>query len=169
MTIQERDVAAITDVDLSHAVQSDACVLFTGDDGTAEALARRLHALSGWRHGPFIAVDCSLPDAEPRLLQVLDVENAAIVEGATRPRLAQAGTVFLREVGKLGPGLQRRLSERLATLKTRPGAERRLRRRVISSSSVPLDSRVQEGTFDARLFYRLNVIHMVISGHARGW
>jgi DNA-binding NtrC family response regulator len=166
MTIQERDVASITDLDLSHAVQSDACVLFTGDDGTAEALARRLHALSGWRHGPFIAVDCSLPDAEPRLLQVLDVENAATAEGATWPRLAQAGTVFLREVGKLGPGLQRRLSERLATLKTKPGVERRLRRRVISSSSIPLDSRVQEGTFDARLFYRLNVIHMVLSDRA---
>jgi DNA-binding NtrC family response regulator len=166
MTIQERDVESITDLDFSHAVQSDACVLFTGDDGTAEALARRLHALSGWRHGPFIAVDCSLPDAEPRLLQVLDVENAATAEGGTWPRLAQAGTVFLREVGKLGPGLQRRLSERLATLKTKPGAERRLRRRVVSSSSIPLDSRVQEGTFDARLFYRLNVIHMVLSDRA---
>jgi DNA-binding NtrC family response regulator len=166
MTIQERDLAPLTDLDLSHAVQSDACVLFTGDDGTAELLARRLHALSGWRHGPFIAVDCSLPDAESRLLQLLEVENPGTVDGGTWPRLAQAGTVFLREVGKLGPGLQRRLSERLATLKTRPGAERRLRRRVISSSSIALESRVQEGTFDARLFYRLNVIHMVLSDHA---
>jgi DNA-binding NtrC family response regulator len=167
MTIQERDAAPVNDVDLLQAVQSDACVLFTGDEGTAEALARRLHELSGWRHGPFIAVDCSLPDAEPRLLQVLDLETTS--EGGTWPRLAQAGTVFLREVGKLGPGLQRRLSERLTTLKTRPGAEQRLRRRVISSSSIPLESRVQEGTFDARLFYRLNVIHMVISDHAPQW
>jgi DNA-binding NtrC family response regulator len=166
MTIQERDLAPLTDLDLSHAVQSDACVLFTGDDGTAELLARRLHAQSGWRHGPFIAVDCSLPDAEARLLPLLEVENPGTVNGGTWPRLAQAGTVFLREVGKLGPGLQRRLSERLATLKTRPGAERRLRRRVISSSSIALESRVQEGTFDARLFYRLNVIHMVLSDHA---
>jgi DNA-binding NtrC family response regulator len=61
------------------------------------------------------------------------------------------------------------LSERLATLKTRPGAERRLRRRVISSSSIPLVSRVREGKFDARLFYRLNVIHMVIQEDERGW
>ena len=34
---------------------------------------------------------------------------------------------------------------------------------MISSSSIPLESRVENGTFDARLFYRLNVIHMVIS------
>jgi DNA-binding NtrC family response regulator len=162
MTTQERDVA-ITDVDLYHAVQSDACVLFTGDHETAEALARRLHDLSGWRHGPFVAVDCGLPDAEPRLWQVLDEENPVAPYGVSWPTLAQAGTVFLREVGKLDPTLQLRLSDRLAELRKRPGGERRMRRRVISSSSIPLESRVENGTFDARLFYRLNVIHMVIS------
>jgi DNA-binding NtrC family response regulator len=162
MTTQERDVA-ITDVDLFHAVQSDACVLFTGDHETAEALARRLHNLSGWRHGPFVAVDCGLPDAEPRLLQVLDDENPVAPYGVSWPTLAQAGTVFLREVGKLNPTLQVRLSDRLTALRTRPGGERRMRRRVVSSSSIPLESRVENGTFDARLFYRLNVIHMVIS------
>lgn len=162
MTTQEQDVASITDSDLSHAVQSDACVLFTGDDETAEALARRLHNMSGWRHGPFVAVDCGMPDAEPKLLQLLEVEAPAPA-APTRPRLAQSGTVFLREVGKLEPSIQRRLSEQLAVLKTDAGDARRLRRRVISSSSIPLESRVKAGTFDARLFYRLNVIHMVIS------
>ena len=164
LTIQETtDVAPITDLDLSHAVQSDACVLFTGDHETAEALARRVHALSGWRHGPFVAVDCALPDAEPRLLQLLDVEKPEVPNGTSWPTLAQSGTVFLREVGELDPTLQLRLSERLAALRTRPGYVRRMRRRVISSSSIPLESRVENGTFDARLFYRLNVIHMVIS------
>lgn len=162
MTIQEtEDVATINDVDLSHAVQSDACVLFTGDREAAEALARRLHELSGWRYGPFVAVDCTQPDAEPRLLQLLEVEQSQGGDGPTHPTLAQSGTVFLREVGKLESELQKRLSDRLATLKT-PGASRRLRRRVICSTSTPLEPRVREGTFDARLFYRLNVIHMVI-------
>jgi DNA-binding NtrC family response regulator len=163
LSIQERDVAPITDADLSHAVQSDACVLFTGDHETTEALARRLHALSGWRHGPFVAVDCTLPDAEPRLWQLLEVEKQHAPNGVSWPTLAQSGTVFLREVGELDPILQIRLSERLAAIKTRPTNERRMRRRVISSSSIPLESRVQNGRFDARLFYRLNVIHMVIS------
>ena len=163
LTIQERAVAPITDLDLSHAVQSDACVLFTGDHETAEALARRLHALSGWRHGPFVTVDCALPDAEPRLLRLLEVEKPEAPNGTSWPTLAQSGTVFLREVGELHPTLQIRLSERLAALRTRPRGDRRMRRRVISSSSIPLESRVENGTFDARLFYRLNVIHMVIS------
>jgi DNA-binding NtrC family response regulator len=163
LTIQETDVAPITDVDLSHAVQSDACVLFTGDHQTAEALARRLHALSGWRNGPFVAVDCALPDAEPRLLELLEIEKPDAPNGTSWPTLAQSGTVFLREVGQLSPAQQMRLSERLAALRTRPGGERRMRRRVVSSSSIPLESRVENGTFDARLYYRLNVIHMVIA------
>jgi DNA-binding NtrC family response regulator len=166
LTIQERrDVAPITDLDLdlSHAVRSDACVLFTGDHETAEALARRLHTLSGWRHGSFVAVDCASPDAEPRLLQLLEVERPEATNGTPWPTLAQSGTVFLREVGELDPAQQIRLSERLAALRTRPGSARSMRRRVISSSSIPLESRVENGTFDARLFYRLNVIHLVIS------
>jgi DNA-binding NtrC family response regulator len=40
---------------------------------------------------------------------------------------------------------------------------------VVSSTSTPLELRVREGTFDARLFYRLNVIHMVIPADERGW
>jgi DNA-binding NtrC family response regulator len=155
-------VAPITDRDISHAVQSDACVLFTGDHETAEALARRLHALSGWRNGPFVAVDCALPDAEPRLLELLEIEKPDAPNGTSWPTLAQSGTVFLREVGELDATLQIRLSERLAVLRTRRGGDPRMRRRVISSSSIPLESRVENGTFDARLFYRLNVIHMVI-------
>jgi DNA-binding NtrC family response regulator len=170
MTTQERDVPPITDVELSHAVQTDACVLVTGDHETAEALARRVHALSGWRHGPFVAVDCGRPDAAPRLLPLQDEENPEAPAAAIGPRLSPSGTVFLRDVDKLDPTLQRRLSDRLATLKTQAGAERRLRRRVISSSSTRLESRVKEGTFDARLFYRLNVIHMVISENdAAAW
>jgi DNA-binding NtrC family response regulator len=38
---------------------------------------------------------------------------------------------------------------------------RRLRRRVIASTSVPLSDRLEAGTFDDRLFYRLNAIHIV--------
>ena len=158
------DVPSIPDVDLSHAVQSDACVLFTGDHETAEALARRLHGLSGWRQGPFVAVDCSQPAAslESRLFELLEADTPKVVEGESWPTLAQSGTVFLRDVGKLPPALQSRLSERLAALRSRPGEQRRIRRRVMSSSDVPLDACIEDGSFDASLFYRLNVIHLVI-------
>jgi Transcriptional regulator containing PAS, AAA-type ATPase, and DNA-binding domains len=166
MMTHESDVPSSPDIDLSHAAHSDACVLFTGDDETAEALARRLHGLSGWRQGPFVAVDCGLPPAslERRLFELLEVENPTVGALFRSPTLAQSGTVFLRDVGKLPPALQLRLSERLVALRSRPGEQRRTRRRVMSSSATPLQARIEDGTFDASLFYRLNVIHLVIAG-----
>jgi len=164
MMTQEQDVPSVPEIDLSHAVRSDACVLFTGDHETAEVLARRLHRLSGWRQGPFIAVDCSLPEEslESCLGDVLDVENAGS-EASPWPTLAQSGTVFLRDVGRLPRTLQLWLSDRLAILRTSPGEPRRTRRRVISWTPTPLSERLEDGSFDANLYYRLNVIHLVIS------
>jgi len=163
MTTQEQGIPSLPDLDLSHAVRSDACVLFTGDEETAEMLARRVHRLSGWRQGPFVAVDCGMAAAslESHLFQLLEVEEVTSPQ-VPRPTLAQSGTVFLRDVGRLPRRLQLRLSERLAILRTSPGEPRRTRRRVISSSPTPLLDRIEDGTFDGNLYYRLNVIHLVI-------
>ena len=164
MTAQEQDVPAVPRIDLSHAVRSDACVLFTGDKETAELLARRVHGLSGWRQGPFVPVDCGEPADRlgPHLFELLDIENPRAFNNPW-PTLSQCGTIFLRDVGRLPWPLQRRLSDRLAVLRTSPGEPRRVRRRVISSTPTPLVDRVDEGTFDGGLYYRLNVIHLVIS------
>jgi DNA-binding NtrC family response regulator len=164
MTAQEQDVPTVPEIDLAHAVRSDACVLFTGDEETAEMLARRLHRLSGWRQGPFVPVDCNQPAdlLESHLFKLLDVDNPRGPEGPW-PTPAQSGTIFLRDVGRLPWRLQLRLSERLAVLRTSPGEPRRIRRRVISSTRTPLVDRIEEGTFDGSLYYRLNVIHLVIS------
>ena len=164
MNTQEQDVPSLPEIDLSHAVRSDACVLLTGDNETAGLLARRLHRLCGWRQGPFIAIDCGLPEdsLESCLVDVLDIEDAETEEGPW-PTLAQSGTVFLRDVGRLPRGLQLWLSERLAILRTSPGEPKRTRRRVISWSPTPLAERLEDGSFDANLYYRLNVIHLVIT------
>jgi transcriptional regulator, propionate catabolism operon regulatory protein len=164
MAAQEQDVPAVREIDLSHAVRSDACVLFTGDEETAELLARRVHGLSGWRQGPFLPVDCNEPAdrLEPHLFELLDIENPRAFNNPW-PTLSQCGTIFLRDVGRLPWSIQRRLSDRLAVLRTSPGEPRRIRRRVISSTPIPLVDRVDEGTFDGSLYYRLNVIHLVIS------
>ena len=164
MTAQEQDVPTVSEIDLSHAVRSDACVLFTGDEETAEVLARRVHGLSGWRQGPFVPVDCAQPAdlLESHLFRLLDIEHPDPPDDPW-PTLSQSGTIFLRDVGRLPWSLQLRLSERLAVLRTSPGEPRRIRRRVISSTRIPLVDRVEEGTFNGNLYYRLNVIHLVIS------
>ena len=167
MMTHEQDVPSVPEIDLSHAVRSDACVLFTGDHELAELLARRLHRLSGWRQGPFIAVDCGLPEAslETCLFDLLDAESGET--GTPWPTLAQSGTVFLRDVGRLPRALQLWLSERLATLRTRPGERKRIHRRVISWTPTPLAPRLEDGSFDADLYYRLNVIHLVVPRTAK--
>ncbi len=164
MTAQEQDAPSVPAIDLSHAVRSDACVLFTGDEKTAEALARRLHQLSGWRQGPFVPVDCGQPEdlLESQLGELLDVERTKPVDNPW-PTPAQSGTIFLRDVGRLPLPVQLRLSNRLAVLRTGPGEPRRIRRRVISSTPTPLVDCIDQGTFDGSLYYRLNVIHLVIS------
>jgi DNA-binding NtrC family response regulator len=164
MATQEQDVPTVPESDLAHAVRSDACVLFTGDEQTAEMLARRLHVMSGRRQGPFVAVDCRKPAdfLESQLFKLLDVDNPNGYD-TPAPTAADSGTVFLRDVGELPRPLQKRLSERLAIMRTRPGAARPIHRRVISSTPTPLVDRIEQGTFDDSLYYRLNVIHLVIS------
>ena len=171
------DEPPMEETELFRAAQSDACVLFTGREGV-EALAFRIHNLSGWRHGPFISVDCGWPEPllESRLFGglrpswpaqrasrfgVADVSDTASAVAQPQATLIQAGTLLLREVGRLSLTFQVRLADALGELRSH-STHRRVRRRVMASTSESLLSRVNDGTFDACLFYRLNVIHLVL-------
>jgi DNA-binding NtrC family response regulator len=158
-------ISRLDDREVFGAAQTDACVLFTGKREAVETLAQRIHNLSGWRHGPFLSVDCAWSEAtlESRLFDVLGDNDTKLAGPHPKARLSQEGTVFLHEVGKLSPGCQARLADHLAELRTH-GGPRRARRRVMASSSEPLLERVNAGTFDDRLFYRLNVIHLIMPG-----
>jgi DNA-binding NtrC family response regulator len=144
------------------AMRTDACMLLTGKEEVVRTLALRIHTLSGWRHGPFTIVDCARPgETVERELFGLLSENEPLTAPEPYPRLAQAGTILLQNVGRLPPILQARIAERLVHFcgRRRPGS-----RRLMASTSEPLLPRVLDGTFDDRLFYRLNVIHFVIPG-----
>jgi transcriptional regulator of acetoin/glycerol metabolism len=160
-------VPLAADRDAIAAARSDRCILLTGAASHASALALRIHNLSGWRWGSFVAVDCGGSEAvvERQLFDVLRVRGQ---EGGLepRPRLTQAGSVFLYEVGKLGLSLQirlRELLERSATL-TRSA---RLRQRIMASSTEPLLRKVLDGTFDEQLFCRLTAIRLTVSRDQR--
>jgi DNA-binding NtrC family response regulator len=158
--------SSIADFYITQAVQSDVCVLLTGPHQAVEALAYRIHSLSGWRHGPFITVNCGWPEAalEHRLFGALNDEaDAPRVSAGPTLRLAQAGTVLLQEVGRLSSPFQARLADRLSELRGH-GGYARCRRRVMASTSEVLLPRVLDGTFNDQLFYRLNAIHLVVSG-----
>ncbi len=71
MTTQEQDVPSIPDIDLSHAVRSDACVLFTGDQRQPRSSHAASMGSAAGGKGPFVAVDCGQPEAslESHLVQ----------------------------------------------------------------------------------------------------
>jgi DNA-binding NtrC family response regulator len=145
-------------------------VLITGESGTGkELVARALHFNSPRAKKPFVAVNCAaIPDT------LLESELFGYKRGAfTDARSdragmfveADAGTIFLDEIGDLTPALQAKLLRVLQEREIRPlGAQRpeKVDVRVLSATNRDLAQRMAEGAFREDLFYRLNVIEVVL-------
>jgi two-component system response regulator HydG len=148
----------------------DATVLVRGESGTGKDLvARAIHEGSKRRAAPFVALNCAA--IPPNLLEA---ELFGHVKGAfTDARAARAGlfeqahggTLFLDEVGDLQLGLQPKLLRALQERAIRPiGSEREIEVdvRLITATNVELASAVLRREFRADLFYRLNVVEIVV-------
>jgi two-component system response regulator FlrC len=155
----------------ARVAASDATVLITGDSGTGkEVLARYVHRNSRRCGGPFVAINCAaIP--ESMLEAVLFGHERGAFTGAhlSRPgkfELAQGGTMLLDEVSEMELALQAKL---LRVLQEREverigGSESiRLDVRVIATSNRQLREEVAAGRFREDLFYRLNVVPLVIA------
>ncbi len=155
---------------IDHLRDSDATVLITGESGTGkELVARAVHARSNRANRPFVAVNCgALP--EQLLESELFGHARGAFTGATRDKpgrfeVAQAGTIFLDEVGdlpqplqvKLLRVLQERTFERLGENTSRP-----FRARVLAATNIDLTRAIARRTFRDDLFYRLNVVRIHI-------
>ncbi|MFO0709070.1 MAG: sigma-54 dependent transcriptional regulator [Sandaracinus sp.] len=155
---------------LEKAAPTMATVLLRGESGTGkEVAARELHRLSPRSKGPFVAVHCgALPD---NLLEseLFGYEKGAFT-GATqrkpgRVELASGGTLFLDEIGDVTPAVQvkllRLLQEREFQRLGATSAEK-ADVRFVAATHKNLEQMVKEGTFREDLFYRLNVVPVVM-------
>jgi transcriptional regulator with PAS, ATPase and Fis domain len=152
------------------AARSDANILIQGESGTGkELIARAIHALSPRAAEPFVPVDCAaLPDA--LLESELFGHERGAFTGADRVKpgmmeVAHRGTLFLDEIGELPLGLQPKLLRALQERQIRRvGATRLLDVdvRLVSATSRDVAAQVRKGEFREDLFYRVNVITVVL-------
>ena len=155
---------------IQKVAPSNATVLIEGESGTGkELVAKSIHFNSPRRESPFVAVNCSAL-AESLLESELFGHEKGAFTGAVsskkgRFELAHGGTLFLDEIGELSPNLQVKLL-RVLQEKTfeRVGGIRSVAVdiRVITATNRNLKDEMRAGRFREDLFYRLNVVHIVI-------
>jgi DNA-binding NtrC family response regulator len=159
--------------------QSDAPVLVTGESGTGkELVARTLHARGPRRGRPFVAINCTAMASGMAEAELFGRERGAAGDDGEEPlesaelmrrlhgRLAEAngGTLYLEEVAALPLTAQARLARVLESRSIeRPGTTPLpLDVRLISSARADLRDAAQQGTLLDGLFYRLNVLDVVV-------
>ncbi len=155
---------------IERVADTPSTVLITGESGTGkELVAKALHEQSSRKTGPFIKINCA---AIPKTLmesELFGYEKGAFT-GATsskpgRFELADEGTLFLDEIGEIPVEMQVKLLraiqesefERVGGIKTI-----KVDVRLITATNRDLELEIQRGNFREDLFYRLNVVPLLI-------
>jgi len=155
---------------ISLVAPTNATVLIEGETGTGkEVIARMIHNNSPRANQPFVPVDCG--SIAPTLIEseLFGAVKGAYT-GADRDRMgvfeaANNGTVFLDEIGDLELGFQLSLLRFLQEKEIRPLGSARGRKvdvRVIAATNRDLQKMVGEGKFREDLWYRLNVVRVIL-------
>src|ERR1700733_1314626 len=155
---------------LSRVAPTDATVLIEGETGTGkELIAAMIHRNSKRAQQAFVPVDCGA--IAPSLLESeLFGTLKGAYTGADRDRMgvfeaAHNGTVFLDEIGDIDLGFQLKLLRFLQEREIRPLGSSRAKKidvRVIAATNRDVQKLVDEGKFREDLWYRLNVVRLVV-------
>jgi DNA-binding NtrC family response regulator len=155
---------------VGQVADSDATVLIAGESGTGkELVARAIHKNSPRHIGPFVTVNCAAIPRDLLESEMFGHEKGAFTGALTVRRgkfeLADKGTIFLDEIGEMDPALQTKI--------LRIFEERRFERlggevpittnvRIVAATNRDLQALVARGIFREDLFYRLNVVPIML-------
>jgi NtrC-family two-component system response regulator AlgB len=152
------------------AAESDASILLLGESGTGKSvLAREIHQSSARASAPFVTVSC--PSLSQQLLEseLFGHAKGSFTGAATdtwgKVAAAEGGTLFLDEIGELPLESQSRLLRLLQEREYERVGETESRSanvRVVAATNRDLKDSVQQARFRADLYYRLNVISVVL-------
>ncbi len=153
-----------------QVADTDAGVLLLGESGTGKGvIARLIHQWSPRQEGPFVTVDCA--GLQESLLEsdlfghVRGAFTGALRDKPGKLEVADGGTVFMDEVAEMPPQVQARLLRFLQHREFERVGEvhpRRVDVRVIAATNRDLDELIAEGLFRRDLYFRLNVVELVV-------
>ncbi len=155
---------------IATVADSDSPVLIEGESGTGkELVAAAIHRQSGRVKGPFVPVNCSAIPADLMESEffghVRGAFSGAVADSLGLFRSAHGGTLFLDEVAELSPALQGKLLRVIQEKEIRPVGSTKTHAvsvRMIAATNKNLEAVVQNGSFRQDLFYRLNVVRIVV-------
>ncbi len=155
---------------ISNVSNTEATILIQGETGTGkELVARAIHYNSRRKDYPFVKVDCASL-AEALLESELFGHEKGAFTGATKDRTgrfrtADRGTIFLDEIGNISLSVQAKLLRVLQDNEFEAvGSDDpiKINVRTIAATNADLEDRVEKGLFRRDLFYRLNVIRILL-------
>jgi two-component system response regulator AtoC len=153
---------------LAKVAAANVPVLVHGESGTGkDIIARMIHALSPWKNGPLVKVNCPAIPGTLLESELFGYEKGAFTGafGAKpgRVELAHRGTLFLDEISELDLSLQSKLLQLLQDGQfCRIGAQedKKVEVRVVCATNRNLESEIEAGTFRQDLYYRINVVNL---------
>jgi DNA-binding NtrC family response regulator len=145
-------------------------VLLQGETGVGkELLAREIHDLGPAHEGPFVEINCSAFPENLLESELFGYEKGAFTDAKRTKKglmeLANGGTLFLDEIGEMSLGLQSKLLRALESKRFRRvggTADVHVEARFVAATNKDLKSLVEAEKFREDLFYRLDVIRIVV-------